>query len=75
MVPTKDASLLIHSFHLQCHISAKQYRTKVLERINVSHYIRKMLQEVQKNMYAQIAEIEKERADKEKQIEEAATAV
>ena len=61
--PVKEVCELIQYFHKQCLAQVASYRQKIMERIAVTQLIRKMLLDMSRQVYAQIKQIEDNRAN------------
>ena len=64
MSAQREISVFITSFHTQFTASVAAFRQKILDRIQIQQFIRRMLLEVQKSVYAKIKDIEDEKAKK-----------
>ncbi len=58
MQPNKEVCEVIQYLHERCLASVTAYRQKISERIQVTPMIRKVLLEIQKQVYTKIIEIE-----------------
>lgn len=64
---------MIQYFHDSLWKSVSSHRQRMLERIQIKAFVRRIVVDIQKNMYSRIAEIETEKIDnmmKQKQLEE-----
>ena len=64
MQPSKEVCELLMYFHERCLTSVTAYKQKILDRIQITQFIRKLLLDVQRTVYARIKEIEEEKLKK-----------
>ncbi|CDW83191.1 UNKNOWN [Stylonychia lemnae] len=69
MTPSKDITQMIQYFHTTCLQSVVDYRQRILDRIQITHFVRKLLLDVTRSVYAKIKEIEDLKAIKAKEEE------
>ena len=61
MQQNKEVCEILKYFHEKCNQSVMTYRQKVLDRLAITQIVRKMLSDMQKNMFLKIKEIEEMR--------------